>query len=209
LRLRQIGSIDFAPSHQFTSIASSIKLEGRTMMRLLALVSLLAVQCSAFAPASHLQQTQSTRAPLVNYDHTSMGRTAIPPYSFSSSSTSLQLKVLERTELPEKLYFPQEKEAPKVLGGLKVGLRKMVCITGASSGLGLAASIALAKTGKYFIIMACRNIEKAKEGMFNMDFIRSFVHLTHFFPLPCLIVFILKYAYEHLLPRPICRTAVT
>jgi protochlorophyllide reductase len=56
---------------------------------------------------------------------------------------------------------------PKVLGGLKVGLRKLVCITGASSGLGLACAETLAKTGRYFVIMACRDVEKAKRGMFE------------------------------------------
>jgi hypothetical protein len=115
---------------------------------------LFATQCAAFAP--HLPQTQSRRAVSI------ASTTTIAPSS--GSSTSLQVQVLERTELPEKLYFPKEKETPKVLGGLKVGLRKLVCITGASSGLGLATAITLAKTGKYFVVMACRNIEKAKEG---------------------------------------------
>lgn len=80
------------------------------------------------------------------------------------SSLTQSFATLEKTELPQKLYFPKQKESPKVLGGLKVGLRKMVVITGASSGLGLSASLALAKTGNYFVIMACRDIEKAKKG---------------------------------------------
>ena len=53
--------------------------------------------------------------------------------------------VLEQTELPEKLYVPKAKEAPKVLGGLKIGLRELVVVTGASSGLGLQTAKALAK----------------------------------------------------------------
>jgi protochlorophyllide reductase len=65
------------------------------------------------------------------------------------------------------LYIPKDKEMPKVLGGLKVGLRKLVCITGASSGLGLACAETLAKTGRYFVIMACRDVEKAKRGTFE------------------------------------------
>jgi len=63
-----------------------------------------------------------------------------------------------------KIYSPDSKETPKVLGGVKIGLRKLVVITGASSGLGLSTTIAMAKTGKYHIVMACRDVEKAKKG---------------------------------------------
>lgn len=62
----------------------------------------------------------------------------------------------------QNIYTLATKEAPKVLGGVKIGLRKLVVITGASSGLGLATTIELAKTGKYYIIMACRDVEKGK-----------------------------------------------
>ena len=70
--------------------------------------------------------------------------------------------MLEQTELPEKLYF--KKETPKVLGGIKIGLRKLVVVTGASSGLGLKCAATLAKTGRYFVVMACRDVEKGKRG---------------------------------------------
>mmetsp|Transcript_3400 Transcript_3400/g.3959 ORF Transcript_3400/g.3959 Transcript_3400/m.3959 type:complete len:425 (+) Transcript_3400:58-1332(+) len=77
--------------------------------------------------------------------------------------TSTQIDaMLEQTDLPQKLYFEKDKEIPKVLGGLQIGLRKLVVITGASSGLGLNAAATLAKTGRYFIVMAVRDIEKAK-----------------------------------------------
>jgi protochlorophyllide reductase len=83
--------------------------------------------------------------------------------SVSAVTTSTQRNaMLTQTELPEKLYF--EKEVPKVLGGLQIGLRKLVVVTGASSGLGLNAAATLAKTGRYFVIMACRDTEKAKRG---------------------------------------------
>ena len=72
--------------------------------------------------------------------------------------------MLTQTELPEKLYFGKEKEIPKVLGGLKIGKRELVVVTGASSGLGLNAAATLAKTGRYFVVMACRDVEKAKAG---------------------------------------------
>ena len=72
-----------------------------------------------------------------------------------------------------KIYSTNSKETPKVLGGVKIGLRKLVVITGASSGLGLSTTIALAKTGKYHIVMACRNIEKAKKGESNDSFVNN------------------------------------
>ena len=37
-------------------------------------------------------------------------------------------------------------------------------VTGASSGLGLNCAVTLAKTGKYFVVMACRDVEKGKKG---------------------------------------------
>lgn len=72
--------------------------------------------------------------------------------------------MLTQTELPEKLYIPEQKEMPKVLGGLKIGLRELVVVTGASSGLGLNCAVTLAKSGKYFVVMACRDVEKGKKG---------------------------------------------
>ena len=83
-----------------------------------------------------------------------------PLFAASPDSTSL----LESVDITEKYYPPKEKEIPKVLGGVKIGLRKLVVITGASSGLGLSTAIALAKTGRYFVVMACRDVEKAKKG---------------------------------------------
>ena len=84
--------------------------------------------------------------------------------SQSSSETEMSA-MLTQTELPEKLYFGKE-EIPKVLGGLKIGTRELVVVTGASSGLGLNAAATLAKTGRYFVVMACRDVEKAKAGEF-------------------------------------------
>jgi protochlorophyllide reductase len=70
--------------------------------------------------------------------------------------------MLTQTELPEKLYFPKDKEAAKVLGGVKIGSRKLTVITGASSGLGLNCAAKLAKTGRHFVVMAVRDVEKGK-----------------------------------------------
>jgi hypothetical protein len=83
------------------------------------------------------------------------------PTNLQTSST-IVASTLAEAELPQKIYF--KKEIPKVLGGLQIGLRKIVVITGASSGLGLNCAATLAKTGRYFVIMACRDTEKAKRG---------------------------------------------
>jgi len=42
--------------------------------------------------------------------------------------------------------------------------KSTVIITGTSSGVGLQAAKSLAKTGKWFVIMACRNLEKMKQA---------------------------------------------
>mmetsp|Transcript_29007 Transcript_29007/g.66373 ORF Transcript_29007/g.66373 Transcript_29007/m.66373 type:complete len:370 (-) Transcript_29007:523-1632(-) len=76
--------------------------------------------------------------------------------------------VLETIEMKDKKYF--KKEAPKVLGGIKIGTRKLVVVTGASSGLGKACTDTLVKTGKYFVIMAVRDVEKAKAVAKELNF---------------------------------------
>jgi protochlorophyllide reductase len=131
------------------------------MLRYLAVAALVA-SSSAFVPvfdnaAKH--QTQALKSPLFK----------APSATTNPSNSFTQLEaMLTQTELPEKLYF--EKETPKVLGGLQIGLRKLVVITGASSGLGLNAAATLAKTGRYFVIMACRDTEKAKKGKCRISF---------------------------------------
>jgi len=64
------------------------------------------------------------------------------------------------TRALEKLYT--KAEPPQVLGGLVLGTRKLVVVTGASSGLGLATVKALAKQGGFFIVCAVRDVEKMK-----------------------------------------------
>mmetsp|Transcript_11046 Transcript_11046/g.31723 ORF Transcript_11046/g.31723 Transcript_11046/m.31723 type:complete len:421 (+) Transcript_11046:270-1532(+) len=94
----------------------------------------------------------------------------IMPTSTQVATQTTQLQqtakqtLLETSQLQDKYYFPNKsKEIPKVLGGVKIGLRKLVVVTGASSGLGLNCAATLAKTGKYFVVMACRNVEKGKK----------------------------------------------
>jgi len=73
-----------------------------------------------------------------------------------------------------KLY--DKKELPPIWGGLKVGTRKLVVVTGASSGLGLRAAKALADKKNYFVICAVRDPDKmdkaAKEvGISRNDYL--------------------------------------
>lgn len=84
------------------------------------------------------------------------------PTLFMVAETVKESPLLPTNELPDKLYF--KKETPKVFGGLKIGTREIAVVTGASSGLGRKCAATLAKTGRYYVIMACRNVEKGKLG---------------------------------------------
>lgn len=134
------------------------------MMRLM-LSALLSSAALAFAPQAAFRTQTST----------SIVASTVSRLNPTVSSTGLNA-MLQQTELPEKLYFPQEKEVPKVLGGLKIGLRKLVVITGASSGLGLNCAVTLAKTGRYFVVMACRDIEKGKRGRYLILIVILFIN---------------------------------
>jgi protochlorophyllide reductase len=113
----------------------------------------------AFAPSNTINTVSSTV--------TSTSTTTAP---LQTSLVASSLNAMSTAELPEKLYFPKEKEAPKVLGGLKIGLRKLSVVTGASSGLGLNAAATLAKTGRHFVVMAVRDVEKGKKVAKQMNF---------------------------------------
>lgn len=65
------------------------------------------------------------------------------------------------SEPKQKIYTSGE--TPKVLGALKAGTRKLVVITGASSGLGLACAKAIADAGGHYIICAVRDPKKMEE----------------------------------------------
>ena len=123
-------------------------------MRLLSIACLVSV-AAGFVPAS-INSASRTAVSTVSRE---------TPYIPSiNSATQLNNALLVDVDLGKKYYPPKEKEVPKVLGGVKIGLRKLVVITGASSGLGLATAKVLAKTGRYFVVMACRDVEKAKRG---------------------------------------------
>ena len=70
-------------------------------------------------------------------------------------------------------------------GGVKVGTRRLVVVTGASSGLGLWAAKALADKGDYFVICAVRDPSKmdkaAKEiGMSKNNYLAMKLELGSF-----------------------------
>ncbi len=122
-----------------------MKLYAATILALLPMAS-------AFAPSTTSQLNTKTLS------HQTAAAKSLSPSALGS------VAVPETAELPEKLYFPKEKEFPKVLGGLQIGLRKLCVVTGASSGLGLNAAATLAKTGRHFVVMAVRDVEKGKRG---------------------------------------------
>jgi NADPH:quinone reductase-like Zn-dependent oxidoreductase len=117
----------------------------KTMMRLVTFL-LAASTASAFLAPARQPQTAVQSASLV---------------VLQESAT------LTTMDLPQKLYTSKTKEAPKVFGGIKIGLRELVVITGASSGLGLATAVALAKQGKYYLVLAVRDVDKMKKGESN------------------------------------------
>jgi protochlorophyllide reductase len=117
------------------------------MMRLLTLF-LAASAAGAFAPSQRAMRTTTTTATVSR-----------APFSQSPvSATQLAVAAQHSAKLYEKA------ESPKVLGGIKIGNRELIVITGASSGLGLSTAANLAKTGKYYVVMAVRDTEKAKQG---------------------------------------------
>lgn len=123
------------------------KISTKMMMRLLAALLTASAAC-AFAPGASRLATK-----------TSMARAVTP-----ATTTQLPAQMLQDQGIAEKYYMPQAREAPKILGGLKIGFRELAVVTGASSGLGLNCAATLAKTGKYFVVMGCRDVEKGKRG---------------------------------------------
>ncbi|KAL7457038.1 hypothetical protein ACHAWC_008505 [Mediolabrus comicus] len=112
------------------------------------LAAAMLASTEAFAPALTTQRSLTTTSKNI--------------VTSTTNSPVILSDMLTQTELPEKLYFPEDKEAAKVLGGVKIGSRKLTVITGASSGLGLNCAAKLAKTGRHFVVMAVRDVEKGK-----------------------------------------------
>ena len=127
-------------------------------MKAILSVALTASLATAFSPSTLPKAVVRTNNAFVSSPL--FQKNSIP----SAVSLTQRNAVLQQAELPQKLFFPEDKEAPKVLGGLQIGLRKLVVVTGASSGLGLNCAVTLAKTGRYYVVMACRDVEKGKRG---------------------------------------------
>lgn len=128
-------------------------------MTLLALVALHAFLAPLQPPLAQL-----SRGPL--------SPRALPPLSVASE-----------VQPGDKIY--KAPETPKVLGGIKVGLRELVVVTGASSGLGLACAKALASKGQYFVICAVRDPAKMdevakREGIKSSDYTAMKLELASF-----------------------------
>ena len=128
------------------------------MMRLATVLLAATAAVDAFAPAPQRLSSQATRTAA------SVAAPLRTGGASASCSTLLPAQLLQDQDITQKYYMPQAKEMPKVLGGLKIGLRDLVVVTGASSGLGLNCAATLAKSGKYFVVMACRDVEKGKRG---------------------------------------------
>ncbi|CAJ1962833.1 unnamed protein product [Cylindrotheca closterium] len=118
-----------------------------------------ALLCGLSAVSAFMPAMESTSKVSVNYNGLMTHGSFQSSAAESSAISCTQLNAM----VTDKLYYPPEaKETPKVFGGIRAALKELVVITGASSGLGLSTTIALANSGSYHVIMACRDTEKAK-----------------------------------------------
>jgi protochlorophyllide reductase len=102
------------------------------------------------------------------------------PKSKSTEEAIVAEEIVKDLKSSDKIY--KGKETPKFAGGLKIGTRRIVVLTGASSGLGLAATKALVKDD-YFVICAVRDPEKmdavAKEnGIPKSNYVTMYLELA-------------------------------
>jgi len=67
-------------------------------------------------------------------------------------------------ELTGKKLYDGKEGIPPIMGGVKVGTRKIVVVTGASSGLGLWCTKALVDKGNYFVICGVRDVKKMQQA---------------------------------------------
>jgi NADPH:quinone reductase-like Zn-dependent oxidoreductase len=111
-----------------------------------------AAVASAFAPAPMALRRATAAAP--------SAASALRRHATTEEGKGASLRMPTKIESPD---VDSTAEAPKINGGIVIGLRKLVVITGASSGLGLQASLSLAKKGGYYVVMACRDVQKGNE----------------------------------------------
>merc|ERR1719217_184822 len=67
-------------------------------------------------------------------------------------------------ELTGKKLYDGKEGIPPIMGGIKIGNRKIVVVTGASSGLGLWATKSLVDKGNYFVICGVRDVKKMQQA---------------------------------------------
>jgi len=102
-----------------------------------------------------------------NQSRTTLPRQRLGLHPIVTRVASTRVPIAPRAVLAEETVdiaslekrFYTKKEAPKVAGGIKIGTRRLVVITGASSGLGLSATKALCDQG-YFVVAAVRDPKK-------------------------------------------------
>lgn len=122
------------------------------MSRLRRIATLLLLQqCRAYNPAAGAASVRRA----ADLARVAAPRAAVSSEEKTGAAAKITAPVAVRRE--GKLYTTRE--APKFAGGVKVGARRVVVITGASSGLGLSATIALlaaAQKKNYFVVAAAR-----------------------------------------------------
>jgi protochlorophyllide reductase len=105
---------------------------------------------------------------------------AVQEPASKSDEAAVAQEIVKDLRSGDKIY--KGKETAKIAGGLKIGTRRIVVITGASSGLGLAATQALVKED-YFVICAVRDPKKmdavAKEsGIPKSNYVAMYLELA-------------------------------
>lgn len=96
-----------------------------------------------------------------------MGAAAKETASFVGVSRKAPLSLAVRTRVataPPPVSTPAQGATTSSPGAKKTLRQGVVVITGASSGLGLAAAKALSETGKWHVVMACRDFLKASKA---------------------------------------------
>lgn len=127
-------------------------------------VLLLAAGAAGFlqipTTSSFVSTRASTASPCTSASRTTLSRSRrdVIAAQTTAGSTAAEPKTIGEYRAKRKTSG-----VPPVLGGIKAGFKKLVVITGASSGLGREAARVLAEKDDYFVICAVRDVEKMKQ----------------------------------------------